>query len=481
MANCVQCGRKLPPFSFGKKVCQWCVQHEAAQRGELGEEAKQRVMPAPWIQREGSITLTRVIFGINVAVFLGMVFAAGSVAGFSGQDAVNWGANWGPLTLSGQWWRLLTYMFVHGNLMHIAFNMWCLWDLGALCESLYGRWTFGAVYLITGVGAGLASVGWNPGVLSVGASGAIFGLAGALISSFYLGEFSMPRFALAGTLRSLVFFAGFSLFFGFVGNWFVGIDNAAHIAGLVTGLVLGALIARIAPEPDRPLRRAGVLLFVALLVGGSALGMQRWRSPYLRGLGIYPQDNSGRMIAALQKKVRQSPQDASAHYALAHAYFASGQFPEGEGELKRVLELQPANSEARMDLGAAYLNREQPKEAQDEFTKLVTQEPSNARAHMGLAMALADQQNHQAALEEYKTALRLDPQSNGVYYKMGISQAQLKQYDDAITSYLKEREKSGDDAGLEIALADAYQAKGMQQEAREARDKATQLRSQQIN
>ncbi len=65
---------------------------------------------------------------------------------------------------------------------------------------------------------------WNPGVLSVGASGAIFGLAGALIASFYLGEFSLPGIAIKGTLRSLLFFAGFNLFFGSV---FSGIDNAA--------------------------------------------------------------------------------------------------------------------------------------------------------------------------------------------------------------------------------------------------------------
>jgi len=196
MANCIQCGRQLPPLSFGKKLCQWCQQHEAAQRGELGEDAKQRVMPAPWVQREGSITLTRVIFGINVAVFLGMALATGSVEGFPGETRVHWGANYGPYTLSGDWWRLLSYMFLHGDLMHIAFNMWCLWDLGALCESLYGRWTFAAVYLLTGIAGGVASVAWNPGVLSVGASGAIFGLAGALIASFYLGEFSLPSFAI---------------------------------------------------------------------------------------------------------------------------------------------------------------------------------------------------------------------------------------------------------------------------------------------
>jgi rhomboid protease GluP len=277
MANCIQCGRKLPALTFGKKICQWCVQHEAAQRGGDAKDAKQRVMPAPWVRREASITLTQVLLGINVAVFLGMALTTGSIIEFSGQGLIHWGANWGPRTLSGQWVRLVTYMFVHGGIMHIAFNMWCLWDLGALCESLYGRWTFAAIYLLTGVAGGVASIAWNPKVLSVGASGAIFGLAGALIASFYLGEFSLPSIAIRGTLRSLVFFVGFNIFFG---SMFPGIDNACHAGGLVSGLILGALIARVAPQSDRPLRRVGVLLLMVLLVLGSALGVQRWRAGF---------------------------------------------------------------------------------------------------------------------------------------------------------------------------------------------------------
>jgi rhomboid protease GluP len=182
----------MPALMFGKKICQWCVQHEAAQRGELGEDAKQPVMTAPWVQRESSVTLTQVLVGANVMVFVAMVLASGPSLDFTGQVMVHFGANFGPLP-SGDWWRLVTYMFLHGGLMHIAFNMWCLWDLGALCESLYGRWTFACIYLITGIAGGLASVAWNPGVLSVGASGAIFGLAGALLASFYLGEFSVPK------------------------------------------------------------------------------------------------------------------------------------------------------------------------------------------------------------------------------------------------------------------------------------------------
>jgi len=476
MANCVQCGRKLPGLSFGKKICQWCVQHEAARRGEEGDDAKQIVMPAPWVRRgESSITLTHVLLGANVMVYIAMVIAAlqtdGSAGEFSGQIRVTFGANFGPLTLSGQWWRLLTYMFLHGDIMHIAFNMWCLWDLGALCESLYGRWTFGAVYVLTGIAGGLASVGWNPYVNSVGASGAVFGLAGALIASFYLGEFSLPSVAIRGTLRSLAFFVGFNVLFGSV---FPGIDNACHFGGLISGLILGALIARVAPERDNQARRVGVLLFVLLLVGASVLAVQRWRGPEVRFGRTYIDAN--RRIGELQKKVQQSPQDVSAHYDLAHAYFNMEQFSDGENELKRVLELQPQDTRARIELGASYLRQGQGKEAGEEFTKLAAQEPNNVDAHAGLGMALAAQGNHEAAIGEYKTALRLDAQARGVYYRMGVSQVKLKQYDEAIASYLKEREDSGDDTDLELALADAYQGKGQTQLAQEARDRAAQLR-----
>ncbi|MGA2345829.1 MAG: rhomboid family intramembrane serine protease [Candidatus Sulfotelmatobacter sp.] len=463
----------MPAFSF-KKICPWCVQHEAAQRGELDENARQPVITAPWVQRESTVTLTQVIFGANVMVFIAMVIASGPSLDFTGQVELHFGANYGPLTLSGDWWRLVTYMFLHGGLMHIAFNMWCLWDLGRLCESLYGRWTFAAIYLITGVAGGLASIAWNPEVLSVGASGAIFGLAGALAASFYLGEFSIPKVAIQGTLRSLLFFIGFNVLFGAM---VPGIDNACHGGGLVSGLILGALIARVAPQHDSP-RRIGVLGMLALAVVVAAFGVQRWRGSDLHfRSAIVAQKSVDRIIAELQKKLKQNPRDASAHYALAHEYFSSRQIPEGIGELKRVLELQPQNANARLDLGAAYLSQGQAKEAQEEFTKFVAQEPNQVDGHAGLGMALADQGNHPAAIEEYKAALRLDPRAGGVYYKLGISQAQLKQYDDAIASYQKEQQQSGDDPELENALADGYQAKGMTQQAQAARDKAAQLKS----
>src|SRR5258708_30302023 len=214
MAKCVQCGRVLPAFSFGKRICQWCVQHEAAQRGEIGEDTVQQVMPAPWIRRSSAPTVTYAIFGINIAVFLGMALAGISITDPTTQDLVHWGANSAGLTLAGDWWRLVTCMFLHIGIIHIALNMWCLWSLGTLCENLYGGWTFAAVYMISGVSGSLASIAYHQHGVSAGASGAIFGIAGALISAYYFGEFSASRTFVAGSLRSVLVFSGYNLVFG---------------------------------------------------------------------------------------------------------------------------------------------------------------------------------------------------------------------------------------------------------------------------
>jgi rhomboid protease GluP len=274
MANCIQCGRQLPALTFGKKLCQWCVQHESAQRGE--DSPIQRVEPAPWTRpQSSSMVVTQTIFGINVGVFVAMTLAGVSPFEPTGKQLVDWGANFGPYTIGGQWWRLLTCVFVHIGIPHIALNMWCLWGLGRLAESIYDRWTFGAVYLITGMAASVASLAWNPIGVSAGASGAIFGIAGALIAAFYLGEFSLPKTVVSGLLMSVLKFAGYNLVLGaFLGHT----DNAAHVGGLVSGLILGALIARLAPHRDEAGRRVGILLFGLLLVFGGALW---WRHLHL--------------------------------------------------------------------------------------------------------------------------------------------------------------------------------------------------------
>lgn len=108
---------------------------------------------------------------------------------------------------------------------------------------------------------------------------------------------------------------------------------------------------------------------------------------------------------------------------------------------------------------------------------MIAQDSNNGEAHYGIGLALADEGKDQAAIDELKTAIRLNAPYSGIYYEMGRSYAKLKMYDDAIASYLKSKEKDGDDADMENALADAYQSKGMTQQAQDAHSKADQLKN----
>jgi rhomboid protease GluP len=283
MAQCIRCGRVLPALTLGKKICVWCKQHEAAQRGE--DVQYQRVIRHPWQRRQTTtMMVTQALFGINVAVFLGMLLSGASAMSPSAETLLAWGANFGPLTLSGQWWRLLASCFVHIGIIHLGFNMWCLWSLGELAEHLYGWLTFACVYLLCGISGSLVSVWWHtPPALSAGASGAIFGLAGAVIASLKLGEFASPA-ALRPVMQSLIAFVGYNLLFGVLG----ATDNACHMGGLAAGLVLGALIAKLAPEP-RLIPRLAIVLLVGLLLAGGAYQLHKTRA-YQYQLMFQPAD-----------------------------------------------------------------------------------------------------------------------------------------------------------------------------------------------
>jgi membrane associated rhomboid family serine protease/Flp pilus assembly protein TadD len=477
MANCAQCGRQLPGLTFGKKLCQWCVLNEAAKRGE--DIPVQRVETAPWKRRESSSMLvTQGIFGINAAVFIAMALSAGvSVFGDAAwlKVGVQLGANYGPYTLSGQWWRLVAYMFIHGGLLHIAFNMWCFWNLGRLAESVYGHWTYFSVYILTGLAAGLNSLAWHFSVPSVGASGAIFGIAGALISSFYLGEFSLPKAAMSGMLRSVVTFVGYNLFFGAA---IAQTDNAAHIGGLLMGLMLGALIAKVAPMQEDIPRRVAVLMVGVVFVVGGAMWLQRLHPAYLLhgqiGVSRLQDGNVDDAITEFHKSITLRPDFAATHLALAGAYLKKQDFNSAAAEMRRVIALSPRSEEAYVRLGAIYLEQKNPSKAEDTFAQLLKFDPDSADGHAGLGDALADQHRDLEALKEYKQVAALDSGHEGVYYNMGVVQARLNLLDDAIVSLLKQRQ-SADNPDNEKLLAQLYDAKGMGNEAADARKKAGQL------
>ena len=142
----------------------------------------------PADSRAGPPIATYALLAINIVIFVAMVASGISFVTPETGQVLRWGADYGPYTLSGQYWRLITSMFLHFGIIHIFGNMWCLWSLGRLAEKMVGSLSLVGIYLMTGVGASLLSLSWDPMRVSAGASGAIFGIAGALISVLYFGS-----------------------------------------------------------------------------------------------------------------------------------------------------------------------------------------------------------------------------------------------------------------------------------------------------
>jgi tetratricopeptide (TPR) repeat protein len=125
-----------------------------------------------------------------------------------------------------------------------------------------------------------------------------------------------------------------------------------------------------------------------------------------------------------------------------------------------------------------YLGEKEFDKAKAAFNEMLSSGVGGAYGHYGLGLTLAEQQNYQGAIDEFKKTIASDTPISGIYLDLGNSYAKLKMYDDAIAAYLQGKQKDGDDPDLEKALADAYLAKGMTQQAQDARNRASALKRQ---
>jgi rhomboid protease GluP len=226
-------------------------------------------------------TATALLIAVNIAMF-GITWylsqvkgGGGGFADINGSVVLSLGAKVGAreLALSGQWWRLVTAMFLHLGLLHIFMNMWCLVDLGPMVESLFTKTKFIVLYLVTGV-AGFAVSAFVSSGISAGASSPIMGLIGILIGvSFHHG--GLGKTYRAQLWRWVIYILVLGIIFPF--------DNAAHIGGLVSGLVLGYVI----PEGEPDTRRGELLwntlsICSVLVIAGSFALMALQLNPTLK-------------------------------------------------------------------------------------------------------------------------------------------------------------------------------------------------------
>jgi rhomboid protease GluP len=211
-----------------------------------------------------------VILGIIVVVFLVEL----ALGGASGSVLVRLGAMVPVLVAFGEYWRLITAMFLHVGLIHLLLNSWGLFLLGNLVEGVFGSARFVAIYFVTGFCASAASFAFgSPNRIAAGASGAIFGLLGAWLAYNWRRR---ELFLAQANLRGVVLLIGINLFLGFS---VPGIDNTAHIGGLVAGVFAGLAAEGIGDGGIRTATKVAGLGLL-LLVGVALTG---WRVAALTG------------------------------------------------------------------------------------------------------------------------------------------------------------------------------------------------------
>lgn len=231
---------------------------------------------------------TYLLVAINCLVFVAMVFRGVSPGSPTVEQLMAWGANnAGSVLIDGQWVRIVTAMFVHVGVLHLATNMWCLWNLALLAEPLMGSAGVVAVYILTGAAGNLLSTlaSWilyhnTPGgpafPAGAGASGAVFGIAGALIVLLKSNRLPVPPDELKRLRKSVIYFAALNLVLGLsisAGTTVIGsgihIDNMAHVGGFVCGLLFAVpMVPRIgSPRPDFQRRlQIAIVMTVGVLV-----------------------------------------------------------------------------------------------------------------------------------------------------------------------------------------------------------------------
>lgn len=181
--------------------------------------------------------VTPILIYVNGIIFALMMLLDFGFLSFDADSLTEWGANSRTLIAEGGWWRLISYQFLHGDAIHIIGNMASLFMVGLILEPQIGTGRFIFAYIVSGIIAGLASIGWYEDTVSVGASGAIFGLYGLALALIQKKLFP------SDWKYVFVISAVVMLFYGLLMGLFGGIDNAAHIGGGVAGYLLGLVMA----------------------------------------------------------------------------------------------------------------------------------------------------------------------------------------------------------------------------------------------
>jgi membrane associated rhomboid family serine protease len=375
MPSCLKCGAELPVNEEGVApvLCDSCA----------GVASKRAHRSLGAVGTMSQYPVTSALLAINVAVYVVMVFSGGlsALGGFNGKLLVQWGGNYGPYTVSGDFWRLITANFVHANLLHLGMNMWILWLLGRLCERLFGRWQTAAIYLLTGFGGSLLSIAYDPTRLEVGASGAIFGLGGALLTGLKFGNISVSAGERKAILSTVTIFTIISFYLGTGGNT----DNMCHLGGFFTGLVIGLPLATsLSSSPTRTaLFHAITLGITAVLMGAGVAELVQTRKIFSVQRALSHGDVPA-AIRMLEATANSNPNDPDTQFVLGELYERSGNFDKAIAAFERAAKLDASSVDFQLALGDVYTRSQQRDKAIAAYEQALKLDPNQTEAQEAL-------------------------------------------------------------------------------------------------
>ena len=293
----------------------------------------------------GSYPVTAALLAINIVAFL--------LQQVPGLHVTDLGVNFGPLTISGEYWRLFTAGFLHGGIIHIALNMWCLWSLGRLSERLFGRWQTFAIYMVTGVGGALLSIANSPQHAELGASGAVFGIVGAVIAGVKFGELNISSGEKKAIISSAVSFAVLNFMLGFsgFGSSVVGrVDNMCHLGGFITGLMVGLPLG--AFHRKQLLQLATLIVTAAVLTAGARELVQREGAGAYKTAAVIAWQNKdyAKTVSLLEKYTVAMPEDDVGLLMLGEAYANNNEPDKAIAAFEQALRVNPNSEDAKQDL-----------------------------------------------------------------------------------------------------------------------------------
>jgi rhomboid protease GluP len=373
--------------------------------------------PPPFVhvRRRYWPVVTLAIIGINVAIFLLQTYAGGST---NTDVLLDFGASFSPYFRRGEYWRLVMPMFLHVGWLHLLGNSYALFILGPILERVYGAGRFSFLYVAAGIGSSALSMSVSMNV-AAGASGAIFGIAGAmLVAGFMHRDIIPPRWGRAFG-AGIVPFIVLMLFLGFSEK---GIDNWGHVGGLLTGGVLAAFI----PPPKHGLALefgdelpSQTIIVLPVLVVGLAMfstaqhyaGSREVTRLLQQGVRLRLAHQDAMALERFEDAARRAPRDERPHMMMGAVYLRGQQFDKAVQEYSEAARLTPGAPEAQLALGVAYRMKGDLGKAQQAFETALGRNPATADGQRLLADLYADQKLFAEAVQHYKHALQIEPKN----------------------------------------------------------------------